>query len=72
MQDIRDVLEGLRRTPKVLSEFVKAIAEDKMDMRRGKGFRTIAEHANPLTLTNWPPPSPTLKGRSACKLPPTP
>ena len=48
MQDIRDLLEGLRRTPKVLSEFVKAIPEGKMDLRRGKGFWTISEHVSHL------------------------
>jgi hypothetical protein len=48
MQDIGDLLEGLRRTPKVLSELVKAIPEDKIDVRRGKGFWTISEHVSHL------------------------
>ena len=48
MQDIRDLLEGLRRTPKILSEFVKTIPEAKMDLRRGEGFWTIAEHVSHL------------------------
>ncbi len=48
MQDIRDLLESLRRTPKILSEFVKAIPHDKMHLRRGEGFWTIAEHVSHL------------------------
>jgi len=48
MQDIQDLLEGLRRTPKILSEFVKTIPEGKMDLRRGEGFWTVAEHVNHL------------------------
>ena len=48
MQDIRDLLEGLGRTPKILSEFVKTIPEDKMDKRRGEGFWTVAEHVSHL------------------------
>ena len=48
MQDIRDFLEGLKRTPKILSEFVKTIPEGKMDLRRGEGFWTVAEHVSHL------------------------
>ena len=48
MQDIPDLLEGLRRTPRVLAEFVKAIPEDRLDVRRGEGFWTIAEHVSHL------------------------
>jgi uncharacterized damage-inducible protein DinB len=48
MQDIRDLLDGLRRTPRVLSEFVKTIPEAKLDVRRGQGFWTIAEHVSHL------------------------
>jgi len=48
MQDIRDLLEGLRRTPNILSEFVKTIPEGKMDLRRGEGFWTVAEHVSHL------------------------
>jgi uncharacterized damage-inducible protein DinB len=58
MQDRRDILEGLRRTPKVLSEFVKAVPEDKMDLRRGKDFWTIAEHVSHLAQVQ-----PMLLGR---------
>jgi uncharacterized damage-inducible protein DinB len=48
MQDIQDLLEGLRRTPNILSEFVKTIPEGKMDLRRGEGFWTVAEHVSHL------------------------
>ena len=48
MQDIRELLEGLRRTPKILSEFVQTIPEDKLDLRRGGGFWTVAEHVSHL------------------------
>jgi hypothetical protein len=34
-QDKRDLLEGLGQTPKILSEFAKAIPEDKINLRRG-------------------------------------
>jgi hypothetical protein len=58
MQDIPDLLEGLRRTPKVLSEFAKTIPEDKMDVRRGEGFWTIAEHVSHLAQVQ-----PMISGR---------
>jgi uncharacterized damage-inducible protein DinB len=48
MQDKRDLLEGLRRTPTILSEFLKTIPEAKLHLRRGEGFWTIAEHASHL------------------------
>jgi uncharacterized damage-inducible protein DinB len=48
MRDIPDLLEGLKRTPKILSEFVKTISENKLDLRRGDGFWTIAEHVSHL------------------------
>lgn len=48
MQDIQDLLDGLRQTPRILSEFVKSIPEDKLDLRRGEGFWTIAEHISHL------------------------
>lgn len=44
MQDKRILLEGLSRTPLILSELVKSIPEVKMNVRRGEGFWTIAEH----------------------------
>lgn len=48
MRDIPDILEGLRRAPGILSQFVAAIPEDKLDLRRGKTFWTIAEHVSHL------------------------
>jgi uncharacterized damage-inducible protein DinB len=48
MQDIQDLLGGLRRTPRILSEFINSIPEDKLDKRRGEGFWTIAEHVSHL------------------------
>lgn len=48
MQDIPDLLDGLRRSPRILSEFVENIPENKLDERRGTGFWTIAEHVSHL------------------------
>ena len=48
MRDIPDLLDGLRRAPGILAEFVKAIPERKLDLRRGVGFWTIAEHVGHL------------------------
>ncbi len=48
MKDIPDLLEGLRRTPRILSEMVKSIPESKRHLRRGEGFWTVAEHVGHL------------------------
>jgi uncharacterized damage-inducible protein DinB len=48
MQDIRDVLEGLKKTSTILTGFVNSIPEGKMNLRRGEGFWTIAEHLSHL------------------------
>jgi uncharacterized damage-inducible protein DinB len=48
MQDIPDLLEGLRRSANILSAFVQTISTDKMNQRRGSGFWTIAEHVGHL------------------------
>ncbi|MEJ2688685.1 MAG: DinB family protein [Deltaproteobacteria bacterium] len=48
MQDIPDLLAGLRRTSNILSAFVASIPEASMDLRRGEGFWTIAEHVGHL------------------------
>ncbi|WP_224982108.1 DinB family protein [Geomonas agri] len=48
MRDIPDLLDGLKRTPSILSQFVATIPEQKLDLRRGDGFWTIAEHVNHL------------------------
>ena len=44
MKDIPDLLDGLERSSHILLEFVKTIPADKMNLRRGEGFWTIAEH----------------------------
>jgi uncharacterized damage-inducible protein DinB len=48
MQDVRDLLEGLSRTHAILSEFAKTIPEARLDVRRGQGCWTIAEHVSHL------------------------
>lgn len=48
MQDIPDLLESLQGTPKILSQFVGTVPESKLDVRRGDGFWTIAEHVSHL------------------------
>jgi len=48
MRDIPDVLEGLKRSPGILSGFVHTIPENKLVVRRRDGFWTIAEHVNHL------------------------
>lgn len=48
MCDIPDLLETLRRSPKILSQLVQDIPENKLDLRRGEGFWTIAEHFSHL------------------------
>lgn len=49
MHDIQDLLETLHRSPKILSQLVQDIPENKLDLRRGEGFWTIAEHFSHLT-----------------------
>jgi uncharacterized damage-inducible protein DinB len=48
MLDKSDLLESLRLAPKILSAFVHSIPESKLDLRRGEGFWTIAEHVSHL------------------------
>jgi uncharacterized damage-inducible protein DinB len=48
MEDIREVLEGLKKAPSILAEFVKSIPDEKMGVRRGEGFWTITEHLSHL------------------------
>jgi uncharacterized damage-inducible protein DinB len=48
MQDIPDLLETLKRSPNILSQFVRSIPDSKLDVRRGEGFWTIAEHCSHL------------------------
>jgi len=46
VRDIPDILESLRRSPNILAQFVRSIPESKLDIRRGEGFWTIAEHCS--------------------------
>jgi uncharacterized damage-inducible protein DinB len=48
MKDIPDLLDGLRSSINILSAFVMALPENKLNRRRGVGFWTIAEHASHL------------------------
>ncbi len=48
MKDRTDLLEGLRRSPNILSEFVETIPDDRLNLRRADGFWTIAEHVSHL------------------------
>jgi uncharacterized damage-inducible protein DinB len=48
MKDIQALLRSLRSTPAILAAFVQSIPEDKLDLRRGEGFWTIAEHVSHL------------------------
>ena len=48
MKDIPDLLDGLRSSIKILSAFVMALPENKLNRRRGVGFWTVAEHASHL------------------------
>lgn len=48
MEDIRDLLEGLRRSPRILTEFAKTIPKNKLDLRRAEGLWTVAEHISHL------------------------
>ena len=48
MSDKFNILDGLRRAPDVLSAFVRTIPADKLDLRRGEGFWSVAEHVSHL------------------------
>ena len=48
MIDRQDLFESLRRSPAILAQFVRTIPEDRLDIRRGEGFWTIAEHVSHL------------------------
>ena len=48
MNDIPDLLECLKRSGRILAEFVKSIPAAKMNVCRGDGFWTIAEHVSHL------------------------
>lgn len=59
MHGIRDLLAALRQSPKILSEFVGTIPVEKLDLRRGEGFWTVAEYVShlaqvqPMLLTRF-------------------
>jgi uncharacterized damage-inducible protein DinB len=48
MKEIEDILDGLKRSPRVLAGLVKAIPEGRSEIRRGEGFWTIAEQVSHL------------------------
>ncbi len=48
MTDLQDLFASLRRSPAILDAFVRTIPEDRLDIRRGDGFWTIAEHVSHL------------------------
>ena len=48
IQDIHDILAALQRAPDILAAFVKTVPAARMDLRRGEGFWTIAEHLSHL------------------------
>lgn len=48
MNDIQHIIDGLRQSPQVLSGLVKSIPEQRLDVRRGEGFWTIAEQVSHL------------------------
>jgi uncharacterized damage-inducible protein DinB len=53
-----DLLDALGRAPALLSAFVQTIPEEKLDLRRGEGFWTVAEHGSHLAQVQ-----PMLLGR---------
>lgn len=48
MQDRTELLAGLSQAPKILSQFVQSISEDRLNLRRGENYWTIAEHVSHL------------------------
>lgn len=46
--DTQALVDGLRQSPAILAALVQSIPEDKLDVRRGDGFWTIAEHVSHL------------------------
>lgn len=58
MKDIPDLLEGLDRSPRILSEFVRSIPAEKISKRRDEGFWSLAEHVDHLAKVQ-----PMLGGR---------
>ncbi|MGC8492043.1 MAG: DinB family protein [Syntrophobacteraceae bacterium] len=58
MESIPDLLESLRRSPAIAAGLVKSIPADRMNLRRGQDFWTIAEHVSHLAQVQ-----PMLLGR---------
>jgi uncharacterized damage-inducible protein DinB len=58
MEAAKELLQGLKLTPQILTQFVETIPIDKMHVRRGKGFWTLAEHVSHLAVVQ-----PMLLGR---------
>lgn len=48
MRTITEIFDGLKAAPAILADFIRAIETDRLDVRRGEGFWTIAEHASHL------------------------
>ena len=48
MNSIPDILEGLKRSHSILSEFVQSIPDEQLVKKRGEGFWSIAEHVDHL------------------------
>jgi uncharacterized damage-inducible protein DinB len=48
LKDIPDLLDGLKSSINILSAFVMALPENKLNRRRGAGFWTVAEHVSHL------------------------
>lgn len=49
IQDINEILTGLKQAPRILAAFAASIPAARLDFRRGKGFWTAAEHVSHLT-----------------------
>ena len=48
MEDIQNLLEALKGAPAILKGLIQNIPEERLDVRRGDGFWTIAEHLSHL------------------------
>jgi hypothetical protein len=53
MNDIPDLLDGLRRSPQILSCFVGSVPADRLDLRRRDPSWTIAEHVSHLAQVQF-------------------
>jgi uncharacterized damage-inducible protein DinB len=48
MNDTPDLIDGLKRSGRILAGFVETIPAEKMNLLRGEGFWSIAEHVSHL------------------------